>query len=521
MLLVDAFLLSAAIWYFQSRKKEQNAISAPVGSNGPISQFLASLQLHLASHANAEVAKGYLQNRTGVFRLPKLFSGWLYVVCGKRRVQEIASAPNHILSFDEGLEDFVYTLGPEIVMNPYHASAVRGSMTRNLGRRFPDVRDEIVHAFDDVLALKGPEWKLVQVHPALLQIVARTSNRLFVGLPLCREPEYLQLNIDFTISVFARGQLISTVPYFLKPILGPILSKRKSSLRHILKFVGPMLKERLEKENIYGHDWPGRPNDLISWLLEIAEDSERTAPALAMRLLTVNFTAIHTSATALTVALYDLTAHAEHIEPMREEVERVISLEGWTKGALEKMHKVDSFLRESQRLTALSPVVMHRKVVAKEGFTFSDGTTVPHGATLTVPITVHRDHGLADSGVPSHGTDVYPQAEVFDGFRVARMHSKGLAELDDAGEGTRTFNRHMVSTDPEHLVFGHGRHACPGRFFAATELKAMLAHILINYDIRAEREGLDGRPKDVVFGMFGSPSASGKVWFRQRKREGM
>ena len=55
---------------------------------------------------------------------------------------------------------------------------------------------------------------------------------------------------------------------------------------------------------------------------------------------------------ALTVALYDLTAHAE---PMREEVERVISLEGWTKGALGKMHKVDSFRRESQRLTALSP----------------------------------------------------------------------------------------------------------------------------------------------------------------------
>lgn len=40
---------------------------------------------------------------------------------------------------------------------------------------------------------------------------------------------------------------------------------------------------------------------------------------------------------------------------MREEAERAVEKEGWTKAALNNMHKIDSFLRESQRLNASGP----------------------------------------------------------------------------------------------------------------------------------------------------------------------
>lgn len=53
----------------------------------------------------------------------------------------------------------------------------------------------------------------------------------------------------------------------------------------------------------------------------------------------------------LTSALYDLTTYPEYILPMREEVEHVIAEEGWSKASLARMHKLDSFLRESLRLT--------------------------------------------------------------------------------------------------------------------------------------------------------------------------
>jgi hypothetical protein len=52
--------------------------------------------------------------------------------------------------------------------------------------------------------------------------------------------------------------------------------------------------------------------------------------------------------------LYHLLAHPEHIEPLRQEVDAVIREEGWTKAGIDKMHKVDSFLRETQRVDGAS-----------------------------------------------------------------------------------------------------------------------------------------------------------------------
>jgi hypothetical protein len=52
----------------------------------------------------------------------------------------------------------------------------------------------------------------------------------------------------------------------------------------------------------------------------------------------------------LASALYDLTTYPEYILPLREEAERAVGEEGWTKAALASMYKIDSFIRESQRL---------------------------------------------------------------------------------------------------------------------------------------------------------------------------
>lgn len=50
-----------------------------------------------------------------------------------------------------------------------------------------------------------------------------------------------------------------------------------------------------------------------------------------------------------THALYHLAAEPHYIQPIREEVEAVIAEEGWSKVAMTKMHKLDSFLKESLR----------------------------------------------------------------------------------------------------------------------------------------------------------------------------
>ena len=68
---------------------------------------------------------------------------------------------------------------------------------------------------------------------------------------------------------------------------------------------------------------------------------------------------------------------------------------------------------------------------------------------------------------------VYPDPNAYDPFRF-------LAMRDQPGkEGQQS---HLVSTSVNHLGFGHGDHACPGRFFAANEVKIALVHLWLKYD---------------------------------------
>jgi cytochrome P450 len=53
---------------------------------------------------------------------------------------------------------------------------------------------------------------------------------------------------------------------------------------------------------------------------------------------------------SLTQVLYDLAIHPEYVEEMRQEALNAVAEHGWTKAAMTKMRKVDSFMKESLRL---------------------------------------------------------------------------------------------------------------------------------------------------------------------------
>lgn len=55
----------------------------------------------------------------------------------------------------------------------------------------------------------------------------------------------------------------------------------------------------------------------------------------------------------------------------------------------------------------------------------------------------------------------------------------------------------------------------PGRFFAANELKAMMAYLVMHYDVRLG-DGETERPKDIEFGVHIIPNPDAKVMFRRR-----
>lgn len=66
------------------------------------------------------------------------------------------------------------------------------------------------------------------------------------------------------------------------------------------------------------------------------------------------------------------------------------------------------------------------------------------------------------------------------------------------------------------LISSSSRHS-PGRFFAVNELKVIVSHIINEYDLKAETEGVV--PDPVWFGTTPVPDSKAVVYFRKRVRE--
>lgn len=274
-------------------------------------------------------------------------------------------------------------------------------------------------------------------------------------------------------------------------------------------------------------------NDFLTWLVEESEGEDSKDWPITARIFAVNLGAIHTSSMvslptdyyhvnmdsfvvqALTHVLLDLAANPEYMKPLREEVDEVTRREGWSKSALDQMHKLDSFVKESQRLRPLGlgelaytvifcfilylhlitlEVMMGRYAVVD--FTFSDGTFIPAGTVVGVSSNnIQRD------------PRVYEDPDTFDGFRFVKMKERAALE----GHPDKNFD--MVTTNADFVAFSQGRHACPGRYFASAEIKLIFAHIVTTYDVKLE----EGARLDLFMMNAIMPNPDSKVYFRKRQ----
>ena len=132
--------------------------------------------------------------------------------------------------------------------------------------------------------------------------------------------------------------------------------------------------------------------------------------------------------------------------------------------------------------------------LAEEDIKLSDGTIIPKGETIFVSSNRMWD------------PTVYDEPTTFDPYRFLK-----LREIPG-----RETSSQLVSPSPEHMAFGFGKHACPGRFFAANEVKIALCHILLKYDFRLA-EGYTPTVRKTGLGMNADPFA--KISIKRRKEE--
>jgi cytochrome P450 len=154
-----------------------------------------------------------------------------------------------------------------------------------------------------------------------------------------------------------------------------------------------------------------------------------------------------------------------------------------TAHALYQMKLLDSVMRESQRMNPSNIIRMQRVVL--RSFRFSDGTEIPAGASIAVP------------SLPIlHSGKFYPSPAVFEPRRFKRLRENQVN--DPMGYNSKELYQ-FISVTKENMGFGFGKHACPGRLFAANEIKLICAHILLGYDL-ALPDGATGRYQNIVRG---------------------
>jgi hypothetical protein len=178
-------------------------------------------------------------------------------------------------------------------------------------------------------------------------------------------------------------------------------------------------------------------------------------------------------------ALYYMTAYPQYLPILREEASQVIGECGWTKDALDRLSKLDSFIRETQRLsplasrkcsfipTAISVLIPDAPVstqrLALQDFTFSNGVRIPKGTIIQgVATPVHMD------------PKVYDNPEEFQPFRF-------FSDDPDVPK------RDMVTISLEFLPFSYGRNAwcvlllfhCISRAFIDTDCSRYINTIFV------------------------------------------
>ena len=349
-------------------------------------------------------------------------------------------------------------------------------------------------AIDDTWGKDTENWKDICVFENMMNVIARASNRVFVGLPLCRDPAYLKSMGGFAQDVMNTILFMRFTPKILEPILGRLFTLPnqihywRSASKHM-----PLIKERLrlmqQKADDPSFDWEP-PNDYLTWHIEQAHKDgnmrELQPEMIGRRLMPINFAAIHTTVFTITNCLFDLASSPEFqpsvtstksmhpFEGIREEAEGVY--DGvWDKQKLALLVRGDSAVRESMRVSTFLTRGLQRKVVSPNGLEHpSQGYKAAYGTIIGMDVySVMRDPLIYNDPNNFHAfrfvqlreeeenaTNSESNGHVDSTTANGKAAGNGHVEKDTKSSSAMgSKNLGISSTSGTFLPFGHGRHA--------------------------------------------------------------
>lgn len=246
-----------------------------------------------------------------------------------------------------------------------HTRAVQQSLTPNIAKFHKPMEEELSWAMSaytkSVPGSHSPEhvasneWYTIDVEELILNLIAHISARIFVGLPLCRNRDWIRINKACTINVFEVALVMRAVPKVLKPLF-PLVARMipgwwrlQENIRTAKKLAMPLVYDHLAAKSD-GIKEP--PLNLLTWMVDAAQNPAEADPAkIAHRQILLGIGSIYTTRLALVNICYDYCTYPEYVEELRAEVEQCLLESGsWDRITLDKMEKLESFMSESQRM---------------------------------------------------------------------------------------------------------------------------------------------------------------------------
>ncbi|KAI6602743.1 hypothetical protein MCOR12_003578 [Pyricularia oryzae] len=342
-----------------------------------------------------------------------------------------------------------------------HRELMHDVITRHLNRALPSMLSGIAEEASECLNSlwgKSSEWKTIPLYESMLSTISQVSIRVFLGPEMSRNKRWVQVNLQYTVVGLGAVSALRRWPRFLLPIIHhfhPQMRATRALIKEAKEILRPIVESRKSKRD--------GPSNSLDWFQEVAaQRGDRYNPEVAQ--LTFSVAAMHSTTDHLTQVLFDLARHQDAVHALRREMVKVIGDEGWTVTALNNLKLMDSVLKESQRLKPVNQAitVFNKRAVLKDIY-LSNGVCLPKGSFVAVSSSRMRDPA------------VYHDPDEFKPDRFVKLASSD-------SETARYSGFSAVSID--HTGFGFGKHACPGRTYVTLELKIILCHILLLYDIK-------------------------------------
>ncbi|KAF2726748.1 cytochrome P450 [Polyplosphaeria fusca] len=391
-------------------------------------------------------------------------------------IEALCNGPEDQLSFHEAMTDrlkhyytiYKFQYGDPDPNDSIPRRVVKVLLRMQLPTLRPIIEEKVKHGFEAQLA-KGKDvgdgWTALSTFLLSKAVVEESNARIILGKTIGNQRECVDAALRYVGDVVVAAEIARQFPTFLTPIIAPTIMRWSGAMSKLVKFISPVVEERKKLQAKGLADMSGEHRDCIQWTLEASKTpAQRATPRVVAVLIGLLLASSHQMSMTLTYVLYSLCQHPEYIPELRSEMEA--SLNADPDDPFKRLYLLESFLMEVARLNPPDALVVQRKV--KKTVKLPSGAVIPPNNLIAVP-----------QQAMARNPALFPEPDTFDGRRF-------LPENEHI-RATQAVTK-LTDVKYSYMYWGPPRKPCPGRWYASYTLKAVLVHILMNYDFKQENE---------------------------------